>query len=252
MDNEPQKIFEETVRVNTYECDFNQKWKPATVFQRLTETSNLHVMQWGSGFEDLHARNLSWVLSRIKIKFYKFPGLEDTLTIRTWPKTIQQKLFYVRDFEILDAQGNKQIAATSAWLIINTQTRHLIPPRMLNLNLPPVPDLFGLDEPLEKLTPIEKGFECSRIRAGYSAVDIVGHVNNSRYVEWICNAFPMEMYDKGKIDWMQINYNQEILPSDEVAIVSSHIAPENGLWGVEGHNLSSDSRAFESLVHWQD
>lgn len=248
----PPEFYEEAIHVNTYECDFNQKWKPAAIFQRMTEAASQHAIQLGVGFEALLAQNLSWVLSRMKIKFIRFPRLEDIITIRTWTKGIQQKLFYIRDYEILNSQKERIIAATSAWLIINTQTRRLIPPRMLNINHPEPNGQFGLDEPLEKLEKIESEEECLRIKAGYSAVDVVGHVNNSRYVEWICNAFPMEMYRKGRIDWMQINYDREILPSDEVSLRSRHIEPENGLWGVEGHNISNNTCAFESVVHWQD
>ncbi|GAP12480.1 acyl-ACP thioesterase [Longilinea arvoryzae] len=249
IDSKP--IYEETIRVNNYECDFNQTLKPAAFFQHLTEAAGIHATQLGAGFDVLYAQNLFWVHSRMKIQFYRFPRVDDRVTIRTWPKTIQQKLFFIRDYEMFDAQGQRVAAATSAWLIINATTRRMIPPQSLNLNLP-THDRIGLDEPLERIGLAKDGQERLCVRAAYSAVDMLGHVNNSRYVEWICDAFPMETFKQHKLDWLQINYDHEIRPGEEVAVLANPTERDANLWALEGVNRSNDTRAFESAVHWQD
>lgn len=103
-----------------------------------------------------------------------------------------------------------------------------------------------------RLNQTQNGEECLRVRTTYSAVDIVGHVNNSRYVEWICDAFPLEFFRQRKLDWMQINYNHEILPGEEVSVLSNPSKQDGNLWAVEGINRSNDTCAFESVLHWQD
>jgi len=45
------------------------------------------------------------------------------------------------------------------------------------------------------------------VRAGYSSLDLINQVNNSRYVEWICDAIPLETFSQKKLDWLQINYD---------------------------------------------
>ncbi|HEX7556950.1 MAG TPA: hypothetical protein VF338_10025, partial [Leptolinea sp.] len=141
---------------------------------------------------------------------------------------------------------------TSAWLVISTATRRMVIPQSLNLNLPSLPDRIGLDEPLEKLDLRQPGEEKIRIKAGYSAVDILGHVNNSRYVEWICDAFPMEMHQQNSLDSLQINYEHEILPGNEVAILSAQSHLDPAMWIIEGINQSSGIRAFEAMLKWRD
>jgi acyl-ACP thioesterase len=187
----------------------------------------------------------------MKIKFFRMPRVGDLITLRTWPKTIQQKLFYIRDFEILDRSGERLAAATSAWLVINASTRRLVPPQSLDLNLPAVNDLIGLDEPLDRLGYAQDSEERLRVCAGYSAVDILGHVNNSRYVEWICDAFPVETFRQRKLDWLQINYDHEILPGEEVSILANPATHDSNIWALEGINRSNNTRAFESAIHWQ-
>ncbi len=242
-------IYEETVRVNAFECDFNQKWKPAAFFQHLTEAAVIHAARLGVGYEAMGAKNLFWVHSRMKIQFFKYPAVHDAVTIRTWPKTIQQKLFFIRDFEAVDAAGERLASATSAWLILDAASRRMVPPQSLDLVIPALSERIGLAEPLERLRLEEDGEERLRVRAAYSAVDMVGHVNNSRYVEWICDAFPFEDYQNQKIDWLQINYDKEVRPGEEVSVLVKE--QEAGLWGVAGMNRTGVSRAFEALVQWR-
>jgi len=71
------------------------------------------------------------------------------ITLRTWPKTIQQKLFFIRDYEVLNASGKRIAAATSAWLVIDAAIRRMVPSKSAAINLPGSPDRIGLDEPLE-------------------------------------------------------------------------------------------------------
>jgi len=248
--SERKEIYEDTVRVNIYECDVNHRWKPAAFSQHLTETASVHAEHLGVGFDAMYAKNLFWVHSRMKIKFFSFPQAGDQVTIRTWPKTIQQKLFFIRDFVVLSATGEKVAAATSAWLVINAATRRMLTPQQLNLDIPSLTDHIGLDEPLEKLGLDGSGEERLRLKAAYSAVDMLGHVNNSRYVEWICDTFPLEEHRQKCLDWMQINYDHEIRPGEEVALLAKS-TDGDGLWTVEGVNRSNSTRAFESMLHWR-
>jgi len=245
-------IYEKTERVKGFECGFDRRWKPAAFFQHLTEAAGEHAEALGFGFDAMLAKNLFWVHSRMKIKFFEFPEPHDLITIRTWPKTVQQKLFFVRDFEVMDDGGRRIAAATSAWLVIDAATRHLVPTHVLNLNLPATPERSGLDEPLEKLAVAQAGEEKLKVRAGYSAVDMLGHVNNSRYVEWICDCFPLEEYRNYSLDWIQINYDHEVRSGEEVALLASRSGRDSNLWTIEGVNLSNQARAFEAALSWRE
>ena len=244
-------IFESKERVNTFECDFQRNWKLASIFQHLTEAATTSAAQLGAGFDAMLNQNLFWVHSRMKIKFFSFPQAGDEVIIRTWPKTIQQKLFYIRDFEMLDNIGKPLALATSAWLVIDATKRRMIPPRSLNIELPGLPEKAGLDEPLEKLGLDNVGEERLCVRAGYSVVDMLGHVNNSRYIDWICDIFPMDMYKNNTLDWIQINYDHEIRPGEEVVLSAKERADKDGVWQVVGNNRSNDTLAFEALLHWK-
>jgi medium-chain acyl-[acyl-carrier-protein] hydrolase len=252
MTNENRPVYEETLRIAGFDCDFNHTLKPAAFFRHLTEAAGVHAEILGAGFDAMLARNLFWVHSRMKIQFYEFPRVGEMITLRTWPKTIQQKLFFIRDYEVLNASGKRIAAATSAWLVIDAATRRMVPSQSAAINLPGNPDRIGLDEPLEKLGLAKNGEERLRMHAGYSSLDLLNHVNNSRYVEWICDAIPLETFSRKKLDWLQINYDHETRPGEEVAIRVNPVENNANLWALEGINLSTGLRAFESVMGWKD
>ena len=69
-----------------------------------------------------------------------------------------------------------------------------------------------------RLRPLRERGWTAISAADYSAVDLMGHVNNTRYVEWICNCFPQEKYQQEQIAWLQINYNNEVRPNEIVQL----------------------------------
>jgi acyl-ACP thioesterase len=251
MTEHTETIFENTIRINSFDCDVNGNWKPASFFQYMTETAHLHAARLGAGYYDMIQRGLTWVHARMKLKFLRFPHIGEHIIIRTWPKTIQQKLFFIRDFELVDSAGQLLAQASSAWLIINTSSRRLLPPRALDLELPGLKNRHGLEEPLEKLDMSLDGKERLLTQAGYSSVDIVGHTNNSRYVEWICDAFPFDTHLHQNLDWIQVNYIHEVLPGDKVSIRARQL-DNDGTWGVVGLNMMNQTTAFESLMQWKE
>lgn len=244
-------MLERTIRIQSHECDFDRRVRPAVMFQYLAEIAGEHAHLLGWGFDRMLASNQYWVESRLKIKFFDLPHFGDKITLHTWPKTIQQKLFFIRDFEILGADGKKLAAASSAWLVIDAASRRLIPSATSGLDLPAAPDRHGLQEPLEKLGLVGSGEELLKLTAGYSAVDMQGHVNNSRYVDWVCDCFPMDMYRSHTLDWIQVNYDHEILPGEEVALLVDHPKADGNLYTVEGFNRSRQTRAFECALQWR-
>jgi acyl-ACP thioesterase len=252
MTNDIKIIHQEELRIHAIECDFKRQWKPSSILQHLTEVAGIHAELLGVGFDFMYAQNLFWVHSRMRLKFIHLPRAGDQVTIRTWPKTILRRLLYIRDFEVLGEIGEKLITASSAWVIINATTHRLAPPKSVNLNLPALPDQVGLDEPLDRLDLARHGVERLRLQPGYSSVDIVGHVNNSRYIDWICDAFPIDQYSQHELDWLQINYEQEVLPGEEISVLVNPVEDQPGVWALEGRNLTNDTRAFEAALRWRN
>lgn len=242
-------VWNEDITASTYDTDFQSRWKPASFSKAMVTAATHHASSIGFPRESMFQQDMIWVLSRVKICFYRFPLVEERLSLRTWPKGIQQKLFFMRDFQFRDASGELIAAATTAWLLINTQARRILPPQALPGIVPDNDGMYALDEKLDKINVPGAGEECLRVAAGYSAVDLMGHVNNTRYIDWICDCFSFEQHRQQRIESLQINYVNEVKPGEEVSIAKM---PGNaaGEWILPGMNQTTGARAFEAALIW--
>jgi acyl-ACP thioesterase len=244
-------IWTEEVIVKSYETDFQTRWRPACVFQVMQEAATHHATHLGYNYVEMLAQNRVWILSRVKAKFFDLPSLGEKVTIRTWPKGIQQKVFFMRDFELTAGDGKPVAAATTAWILINPSARRMLLPQALGMTVPDNGGLAALDEPLERIHLPDVLDSRLDARASYNAVDQMGHVNNARYAEWVTDCFPPEQYGDGGLDWLQINFVNEVKPGEGVAVAAGPRDGQPGWWAVQGTNQASGLLAFEAALQWK-
>lgn len=241
-------VWREQVHVRTYETDFNNTWKPAAFFNAMQEAAANHARNLGFDYPEMMARGMIWVLTRLKIRFFCFPTIPEPVQVRTFPRGIQQKIFFTRDFFFDDSEGNPLAIATSAWLLIDPRRRRMLLPNSLPGTLPLNEGLFALDETLDKIPlPAEMVTRMQR-QAVYSDVDLMGHVNNARYIEWICDCFPLEHYQQHRLVWLHINYNNEVRPAETVTLAVGESAPL--CHAICGNLNNGETRAFEAELGW--
>lgn len=243
-------IHQEKMTVKSSETDFRQQLKLSNLFLWLQDAASDHADSLGWGFHDLAGKDLAWVLSRIKVRCFDFPQLGDTVTVQTWPKGIQQKVFFMRDYRLTGEDGRQLAVATSAYLVINAQTRRMMLPGTLALTMPDNGGLSALDESLEHIAAVESLRDCYTVHVGYSMVDVLGHVNNSRYIDWITDCFSMEEHQTHHLTWLQINYLNEVKPGEAVRLARGERPGQPSNVYVTGTNQTTGAKAFEAEMGW--
>jgi len=246
-----EKIWVENTTVKPYETDFEGRWKPACFFQAMQQAATSHATRLGLGYDAMRNGSMLWVLARLKIRFQRIPLLGESLSIRTWPKGVRQKIFFARDFQFLDQHQALIASATSAWLLVDSQERHILKPdHSLPSDLPISPNLNALDDALDKIALPADMQSCFTITPRYSATDLLGHVNNARYVEWASDCFPLEQYRSMRLEWIQVNYAHEIKPGEQAELFIAPHHDQPAVWVIGGSNLTNDTRAFEAAFGW--
>ena len=239
----------EETRVKAYEADFAGLWKPAAFLQAMQEAAANHAAALGFGLEQMQARDMVWILSRVLIYFRDYPRMGESVRLRTWPRGVQQKLFFTRDFILTAGDGRRLAEATTGWLLVQPERRKILPPSAMGGALPPNSEQ-AVDELLEKI-PIPAGLEPrGAFSAGYSAVDVMGHANSARYVEWLSDCFPFEDYRARRLARLQINYSSEVKPGEECQIAAA--ALDGGTWVAQGAIQPAGTRAFEAAFTWME
>lgn len=113
--------YEETKIIRAYGVDFNNRIKISSVFNLLQDIASVHADKLRLGYKDLNDLDLSWVLSWAKLQMEHYPGLVDSVVIKTWPKC-KNKLYSIRDYSARSEDGGVLFNATSTWLPLNKLT----------------------------------------------------------------------------------------------------------------------------------
>ncbi len=247
-----QTIWFEETRVKTYETDFQHRWKPSCYFQTMQEAASHHASHLGFDHKGMMLNERVWILSRVRIRFHAYPTVDDVVKVETWPKGLQQRLLFMRDFIFTGSTGNLLGEASTAWLLVNPNSRRILPPGSLEGNLPDNGGRAALPEPLDKLNPPASLPQRHVIVAGYSAIDLMGHVTNARYMDWISDAFTMQEHAARRLAELQLNYTSEVLPGEQVAILAGPQEDNPSQWWVDGVHQTNGARAFEALLKFDD
>ncbi len=240
-----EKLFNRQYRVRYYEADFRGSLRPVTMLDYLQDAASGDSVRTGSSVMDLRERNMTWVLSRYHVKFLGYPGLGETLNVRTWRSGIDG-LFALREFEVTGETGNLLALATSSWAIIKMDTKR--PVRIENI----FPDLSiieqrALDDNFKTLPKpdncdIEKSFPV-RI----ADLDVNRHVNNTVYAGWALETVPDDILLNHRLAEIEISYRAEAFYGNTVTVRTGVL--DNGITGTFLHQLNNveDGRELTRL-----
>ena len=115
-------LHEKLFSVRYYEVGPSRLVRPATLLDYLQDAAAEHASLLHIGVQDLHHRDLTWVLSRLHLTVERYPGVGETVTVRTWPST-RGSLSSYREFEVLDQAGEIVARATTAWVVLDLVRR---------------------------------------------------------------------------------------------------------------------------------
>jgi acyl-ACP thioesterase len=198
-------IFEKEYLVHHYEVDLTGRAHPVAILNYLQDAAGSHARELGVGVRDLMARNCTWVLSRMHLRFERYPRTGEVLQVRTWPAT-REGHFTCREFQVLDREGRVAVLATSSWAVPLEgwlPPYPLVPQRVLTAEFPTLPRLQQADRELE--FPVRR-----------SDLDINRHVNHTIYVGWALDTVPDELADRGELAELEIGFRAETFLGDTV------------------------------------
>ena len=211
-----------------YNTDMSWRLKPAAFMDLAQEAANLHATRLGFGYDEMIESKSAWVLSRMRVVFEDTPKWREEVSLMTWHKGLD-RLFFLRDFLMTDKEGNPKIKATTSWLVINLQTRRLVrDPKLLDEGT--ICSDNVLENPADKVV-MPKDAEPQLIVehvVGYSDLDMNGHANNARYMQWTMDAVNYEISSVKPVKEFTINFNHEVKPQETVSIYKSIVEAEDG------------------------
>ena len=218
----------------------------------LQETAVNHATAGKIGYEELIKNNQAWVLSRQMIKLYRIPRMSDKIIVESWVHQSAETLS-IRDFHILDAEGNILGLARTSWMMIDLGIRKPVRiPADLRKNFPHFPGRIREDLPLEKIPLVrKKPDDLIPFRVVYNDLDMNHHVNNIQYLKWVLDDFSYDFRMNFILESIESNYLGEALFNDSLVRITENDPKEKNVFITNIVKSKNDRTLLTSRTKWK-
>lgn len=212
------------------DVDFSDNLKLSSLLSLMEESACLSADELGFGYSVLQAKKLGFVIVNWYIDIYRPIKLGDVLTVHTWPIK-PKKLIVLRDFELFI--GDEKVGvATSRWCLVDLKNFSLLPSSVAFSPELKYNDFRSVDVTNIKI-PIIDGEDISYSKVvSYSDYDHNDHVNNTKYADFLLDAFTVEELTDKSVSSVRITYVKQSKYGETIDIYKRR--QEDGSWIIEG------------------
>ncbi|GHV66093.1 acyl-ACP thioesterase [Spirochaetia bacterium] len=224
--------------------DTSDRLTVAATFDFFQEAAINHAESLGVGREAFVKSGQVWVLSRISVQWDRRPKWQEVVTVRSWPRG-GEKLFALRDYDIRDAEDRPVVRGRSGWIVLDIEKRRPLRPQAIMEKLPLNDGINALTE-----SPVSLDTRADYKRIGerqvrYSDIDYNGHVNNTRYIQWVQDLVEPGILETAARMRLDINYLSEVKFGETVELWSAAIDPAEASTAAEAFGAADWACSFE-------
>ena len=216
---------------------------PAALLYLVQEAAGSHCALLAVDHDTLSHRHLFWAVTRNRVQITRLPRLGETVTVETWPMPTT-RVAYPRSVVAYDENRNELFRSISLWVLMDSRTRGMLLPGKSGIIVNGT--LTGTE-----LTPphaiAARPMENTAVRTvGYSLLDRNGHMNNTRYLDWVFDLLPSAFHESHPVQEFTVCYLNEAREGEEIAL--SYELSREGTLTVDAQR--GDSRIFSAQLHF--
>ena len=241
-------IYKKQFRIGDTQVNAFDRLKNSQILAIMQEAAGEHSALLGADKASLKAKGVFWALIRYHIEIQRLPKAGETITVETWPMPTTRTA-YPRATVAYDADGNELFRGISLWVLMSWETRAMVLPAKSGVV---VDGCVRGNEVSVPSALLPKTLENTEKRlARFSDLDINGHVNNCRYLEWVDDLLDAKFYGEHSPKELVICYLSETREGETVDI--SWALEDGGVLSVEmgrkeGEMSMGHSRVFSARV----
>ena len=240
-------IYERTFPVTAGDTDRHGRLKASRILWMLQEVAGDHSTLLGTDRESLMRKNLFWAVIRHRVQITRLPGKNEKITVQTWPMPTTRTA-YPRSTVAYDEQGNECFRGISLWVLMDAESRAMVLPGKSGVTV------NGLLTGSELATPGSMALQNAPLQmrrtVRYSDLDVNGHMNNCRYLDWAADLLPSDFHREHTLKEMTICYLAESWEGQQLDMYWDF--PENDVMQVDFYreNGEKQERVFSARFQY--
>ena len=236
-------IYQQKFHINDAAVDCFGRLRPSMLLFYVQEVAGIHATSLGAGFDALMEKNLFWAILRTHVQISRLPRSGETIRLETWPMPTS-RVAYPRSVVAYDEQEQEVFRAISLWCLMDTKSRSMVLPGKSGVMVEGT--LRGNELAVPGTLSI-KGLEHSVSRTvRFSDLDRNGHMNNTRYMEWLSDLLPAAFHLEHTPREFIICYLNEALENQRVCL--DWEVSETGCLQVDAHRENTDVSGRQDRV----
>ena len=199
-------IYTQIFSLNDTHVDCFGRLKPSVLLQFVQEVASVHGSALGADYETLAKKNLFWAILRSRVQITRLPVSGETIRLETWPMPTT-RVAYPRSIIAYDASGAEVFRAITLWVMMDKTSRSLVIPAKSGITVQGRLEGSELAVPGSLMPrPMERD-DSRKVR--FTDLDINGHMNNTRYFDWIYDLLPSSFHEGRAVKEFTICYLAE-------------------------------------------
>ena len=201
-----------------------------------------HCLQLGTDYDSLARKNLFWAIIRQKVQITRLPRSGETIHVQTWPMPTTRTC-YPRSTVAYDQEGKELFRSIGMWVLMDRTTRAMILPGKSGVTVQGLLTGTELATP-GSLSPKQLA-NLSLRRVSYSDLDRNGHMNNTKYLEWMDDLLPSAFHRDNVPKEFTVCYHSEARETDELHM--SWQVNEENLFQIESWREAPENGSFHRI-----
>ena len=227
----------EDIHVDRYGC-----LRPSALLYFAQVAAGRHSALLGADYDALAAKGLFWAVTRHGVTIHRMPRTGEQILVETWPMPAT-RVAYPRMVVARDREGKLLFEVLSLWVLMDIQSRSMVLPGKSGVDVPGV--LKGTEpESPRSLPPVQNGSAVRRT-VTYSCLDRNGHMNNTRYTDWVDDLTSSDFHAAHRLAGFTLCYLSEAREGDTVTL---EWTLEDGILQVDGHRLRTDDHQGKQRI----
>ncbi len=209
------------INIGSYHTNQYAQVSVTSLFNFMLEAawSHAQVMEWG--YDHLKSNHMFWVLSRVYFEIEQFPTWQDQITLNTWSAGTDGMYAY-REFILENEKKEVILRASTAWLILNLETKKIFRLRDFRDTFPKLENQNACRNP-KRIKPQEHSAALNYQPVLFSELDVNKHFNSVKALERVLDQFGIEFLNQFELSTIEINYLKEGLAGDSLAVDTTQL-----------------------------